>query len=111
MWLLDKGLKRLVKRGELTLIDHKGREWRYGAPEPGLNPVVARLTDGRIANHIARDPGVGAAEAYMDGRLVLERGDILDLILIVRRNNVWGKRPARATSSRRAASSRRGSTG
>jgi cyclopropane-fatty-acyl-phospholipid synthase len=96
MWLLDKGLKRLVKRGELTLIDHKGREWRYGAPEPGLDPVVARLTDGRIANHIARDPGVGAAEAYMDGRLVLERGDILDLILIVRRNNVWEEKTGKS---------------
>ena len=89
MWLLDKGLKRLVKRGELTVIDHKGRAWRYGAPEPGLNPVIVRLTDASTPRRIARDPGVGGAEAYMDGRLVLEQGDILDLIFIIRRNNPW----------------------
>ena len=74
MWLLDKGLKRLVTRGELTIIDEKGKSWRYGAPEPDLNPVTVRFADGKVANEIARDPGLGAAETYMDGRLILEQG-------------------------------------
>jgi len=89
MWLLDKGLQRLVKRGELTIIDEKGKSWRYGASEPDLNPVTVRFADGRVANEIARDPGLGASETYMDGRLILEAGDILDLILIIRRNARW----------------------
>ena len=89
MWLLDKGLKRLVTRGELTIIDEKGKSWRYGAPEPDLNPVTVRFADGKVAGKIARDPGLGAAETYMDGRLILEQGDILDLVLVIRRNGRW----------------------
>ena len=29
MWLLDKMLKKLVKKGELTVIDHDGKTYRY----------------------------------------------------------------------------------
>ena len=36
-----------------------------------------------------KDPGLGAAEAFMDGRLVLEQGEILDLINIVRGSHRW----------------------
>ena len=38
---------------------------------------------------IMRDPGLGAAEAFMDGRLVIEEGEILDLINIVRGSHRW----------------------
>ena len=37
-----------------------------------IRPVHARLTDKGAAFHIAKDPRVGAGEAYMDGRLVIE---------------------------------------
>ena len=89
MWLLDKGLRQLVRRGQLTVIDHRGKTYEYGAPEPGLNAVTVRFLDGRVAGQIARDPGLGAAETLMDGRLRIEQGDILDLVMIVRRNNRW----------------------
>ncbi|MCW3835240.1 class I SAM-dependent methyltransferase [Sphingomonas canadensis] len=92
MWLLDKALRRLIKRGQLTIIDHDGRAYSYGAPEEGLNPVVARFTDRRVAWQIASDPGLGAAEALMDGRMVLEQGDILDLVMVIRRSNRWEDR-------------------
>jgi len=94
MWLLDKMLRRLVRKGELTLIDHRGKEYRYGALEPGLPPVRVRLTDRSAAGHIAKDPRVGAGEAYMDGRLVVEEGDIRDLALLVRYNAPFEKRGA-----------------
>ncbi|HEU0134248.1 MAG TPA: SAM-dependent methyltransferase, partial [Allosphingosinicella sp.] len=86
MWLLDKMLRRLVKRGELVIIDHDGREYRYGIPDPSLPAVTLRFTDRGTAMHIAKDPGIGAGEAYMDGRLQLERGDIRDLVILVRAN-------------------------
>jgi len=38
MWLLDKMLRRLIRRGELTIIDHRGKEYRYGAPDPAIAP-------------------------------------------------------------------------
>jgi cyclopropane-fatty-acyl-phospholipid synthase len=91
MWLLDKMLSKVVKKGELTVIDYDGKEYRYGAPDPTHGPVVARLTDRGAAFHIAKDPRVGAGEAYMDGRLVLEKGDIRDLGLLIRYNAPWEK--------------------
>ena len=71
MWLLDKMLRKVIRTGELLVIDHDGKEYRYGTPAPGRRPVKARLTDKGAALHIAKDPRVGAGEAYMDGRLVM----------------------------------------
>ncbi len=86
MWLLDKMLRKLVRKGELVVIDHDGKEYRYGAPDPAFEPIVLRLTDRRAAFDIAKDPRIGAGEAYMDGRLVVERGEIRDLALLARYN-------------------------
>ena len=94
MWLLDKMLRRLMKKGELIVLDHDGKEYRYGAPEPGRTPLRARLTDKGAALHIAKDPRIGAGEAYMDGRLVMEQGDIRDLVLLIRENAPWEKEGA-----------------
>jgi cyclopropane-fatty-acyl-phospholipid synthase len=92
MWLLDKALRRLVRRGPLTVIAPDGSARTYGASDGELAPVTVRFADARVARQIARDPGLGAAEAWMDGRLLLERGELLDLIQIIRRNNRWEER-------------------
>lgn len=87
--MLDKMLRRLIKRGELVLTNHDGKLYRYGAADPAIKSVKLRLTDRGAAFHIAKDPRVGAGEAYMDGRLVVEEGDIRDLVLLVRYNAPW----------------------
>jgi cyclopropane-fatty-acyl-phospholipid synthase len=89
MWLLNKLLTKLIKQGELTVTDHDGKVYRYGQPEPGVPSVKARLTDRGAAWAIASDPRLGAGEAWMDGRLVVDEGDIRDLILLIRRNAPW----------------------
>ena len=86
MWLLDKMLRRLIHKGELTVVDHDGTEYRYGSPDPRHGPVRVRFTDKGAARHIARDPRVGAGEVFMDGRMVVEQGDIRDLVLLMRYN-------------------------
>ena len=45
MWLLDKMLRKLIKKGELVVTNYDGKEYRYGAPDPNHGPVHARLTD------------------------------------------------------------------
>jgi cyclopropane-fatty-acyl-phospholipid synthase len=82
MWLLDKMLRRLIRQGRLVITDHDGKAYEYG---PGGGETIrARLTDKGAALHIARDPRMGAGEAYMDGRLVIEPPhDIRDFILFV----------------------------
>ena len=82
MWLLDQMLRRLVRERHLVVTDHDGRSYSYG--NPAEQPLRIRLTDRGAARHIASDPRVGAGEAYMDGRLVIEPPhDVRDLILLV----------------------------
>jgi cyclopropane-fatty-acyl-phospholipid synthase len=89
MWLLDQMLRRVIRTGALVVVDHDGKEYRYG---PGTEqPIRIRLTDKGAALHIAKDPRVGAGEAYMDGRLVVEPPhDIRDLVLFVTANGKSG---------------------
>jgi cyclopropane-fatty-acyl-phospholipid synthase len=89
MWLLDKMLRRVIRTGELIVTDHDGKVYHYGAPDPERPTVKARLTDKGAANHIIRDPRVGAGEVYMDGRLVFDQGDIRDLVMLIRENAPW----------------------
>ena len=86
MWLLDKMLRKTVRIGELVVTDHDGTTHRYGTPTPDMKRVSVRLTDKGAANHIARYPRVGAGEAYMDGRLVVDEGDIRELALLIQKN-------------------------
>ena len=90
MWLLDQLFSRLVKGGELRVIDADGRSRSYGRPHPDLRAVAIRLADRRVAWDIVRSPSVGIGEAYMDGRLTVEDGgDILDFLSLVGFNTRW----------------------
>ncbi len=90
MWLLDKLLRKLFHKGEFTVIDHDGKTYHYGAPDPVHGGIKVRLTDRGASFHIAKDPRLGAGEAYMDGRLVVEPPhDIRDLLLFARYNAPW----------------------
>src|SRR5512139_3363765 len=100
MKLLDRFLSRVVHRGELTLIDHDGSRRSYGNPDPGRAPVVIRFTDSKVALDLIRNPRLGAGEAYINGRLVVEEGDILDLLDLVRANSRWEEGGERGFLSR-----------
>ena len=94
MWLLDQLLRRVIRKGRLVVTDHDGKVYEYGPDPQGMDhhgPIRARLTDKGAAAHIARYPQLGAGEAYMDGRLVIEPPHtIRDLVLFVTMN---GKKP------------------
>ncbi|OYX93692.1 MAG: hypothetical protein B7Y74_09030, partial [Novosphingobium sp. 35-62-5] len=60
MWLLDKMLTRLIRKGRLNIIDHDGKAYTYG--DPSADPLTIRFTDKGAANAILRDPGLGAGE-------------------------------------------------
>ncbi|WP_309753091.1 cyclopropane-fatty-acyl-phospholipid synthase family protein [Novosphingobium sp.] len=85
MWLLDKLLRALVKQGQLRVIDHDGTQYRYG--DLAADPLTIRFTDKGAALHIAKDPRIGAGEAYMDGRMVVDPPhDIRDMVLLLMGN-------------------------
>ncbi len=89
MLLLDAALKRLIHHGTLTLTEASGRKRVYGKSTPGWPDLGLVLHDKGVPGKIARNPSLGFAEAYMDCRLDVEGGDIMEFISFVRRNNPW----------------------
>jgi cyclopropane-fatty-acyl-phospholipid synthase len=89
MSLFEKFLSAAVKRGTLTVIDHRGRASTFGVAESGWPDVTVRFADAKVARDIALHPDLGAGEAYMDGRMLIEKGDVLDLTSLIYRNNPW----------------------
>jgi len=91
MWLLDRMLSRVVKRGELVAHYADGKERRYGTPDPEFGLHTIRFRDAGAPNFIARNPRLGAAEAWMDGRLAVDGDDIRGLVSLLRANAPWEK--------------------
>lgn len=79
--LLSWFLKKIVRKGTLTLIDRRGRQQRLGdggAPRCTLR-LSAKLNEiGLLAN-----PSLFLGEAYMDGLITLEEGSIGDMLEIL----------------------------
>ena len=89
MWLLGKMLRRIIRHGTLIIWNADGSRHEFGSPDPGYPDVVLRFADQGVAGTIMRDPRLGAGEAYMDGRLIVEQGDIMDLLVLIRGNRPW----------------------
>jgi cyclopropane-fatty-acyl-phospholipid synthase len=85
--LLGKMIDRLLTRGSITLTE-AGKEPRTYGPGGGKH-IRARFTDAKVPFEILKNPRLGFGEAYMDGRIVLEEGTILDLLEIVMGSNPW----------------------
>lgn len=89
--LLNKFLERGVTRGQLDVTFADGSSKTFGKPEPGFPQIALRLADDRVPRDILLDPRLGAAETFMDGRLIIEDGDIMGLVTLLRANNAWDK--------------------
>ena len=89
MKLFDRVINRLVTRGQLTIIYHDGRKVTAGTPDPAFPSLALRFRDARVPFDIMRDPRLGMAEAYIDGRVAIEGGGILEFISLIRANNAW----------------------
>ncbi|MDE2560899.1 MAG: class I SAM-dependent methyltransferase [Sphingomonadales bacterium] len=89
MMVLDRALRRFVKHGTVTVRDAEGKTHRQGTPEPGWPDLVVVLNDRKVGGFIARHPRLGLGEAWMDGRISIEGGDIMDFVSFMRRNNPW----------------------
>ena len=88
MSLIGKLLGTLVKKGRLTLVTADGKRETFG-PDANAKPIIVRFTDRKVAFDIVRNPRLGFGEAYMDGRLLVEEGTILDLLELIVGANRW----------------------
>ncbi len=116
MYLLSAILKSLVREGHLSIIDSSGQSHDFGEMEkPALS---IRLADRVVECALLIDPQLAFGEAYMDGRLTVENGDIADALELLTRNlglgfgnghwkwlafaRRWTRRLAQPNSRRRA---------
>ena len=90
--LLARLLSRLVEKGTLAITFADGTTRTFGRPAPGFPDVALRLADARVARDILLDLRLGFGEAYMDGRILIERGDVMELVSLMRANNRWEDR-------------------
>ncbi|MBI1401980.1 MAG: methyltransferase domain-containing protein [Porphyrobacter sp.] len=88
---LDRFLSRSVRQGRLGVVFADGSASTYGTATPGFPEIVLRFTDERVPRDIVMDPRLGAAEAYIEGRLLIEEGDVMGLVSLLRANNPWDK--------------------
>ncbi|WP_431284673.1 class I SAM-dependent methyltransferase [Humitalea sp. 24SJ18S-53] len=82
MMLLSNLLRRFVRRGRLIVLDHTGASHSFGSGQDGPE-VTIRLIDKAVEREIFANPELKTAEAYMDGRLVMEGGaPVFDLLYL-----------------------------
>jgi cyclopropane-fatty-acyl-phospholipid synthase len=86
MLVLDFLLHRLIRHGTLVLIDFDGTVRRFGSGEPR---VSVRIHDRQTGMRLFLNPEFELGEAYMDGRLTVEEGDIYGLLDLTMRNTRW----------------------
>lgn len=88
MLLLSQMLMRLIKKGTLTVIDCQNRTKVFkGGPGP---TATMKLHNHAVARKLAIYPKLYLGEAYMDGSLTVENGDIYDLLDLFSLNTGWG---------------------
>ena len=89
MKIFDRVLKRLVSQGQLTVIYHDGSRSTVGTADPAFPALTLQFLDSRVPIDILKDPRLGMAEAYIEGRVIIEGGGIMELISLIRVNNAW----------------------
>jgi cyclopropane-fatty-acyl-phospholipid synthase len=80
-------VEKLLKSGAITLRLPGKPPQTYG-PGGGKH-LTLRFTDRKVGFEIAKNPRLGIGEAYMDGRLLIEDGTILELLELVIGSNPW----------------------
>ena len=78
MSLIGSLVGKLLKTGSITLIRPGHEPVTYG--RQGGKHLTVRFTDRKVAFDIVKNPRLGVGEAYMNGRLIVEDGTILDLL-------------------------------
>lgn len=87
MSLIGRLVDKLLPKGSITLkLPGKPPETHGGG---GGRHLTVRFTDSKVAIDLLKNPRLGLGEAYMDGRLVIEDGTILDLLEMIVGSNRW----------------------
>ena len=87
--VIRKFLGSTVRKGRLLVAFPDGDSSDFGTPAESYPQVAIRFADAKAMRDIMLDPRMGAGEAYMDGRLIIEQGDVMGLVQLLRMNKMW----------------------
>uniref|UniRef100_UPI0017C0097D SAM-dependent methyltransferase n=1 Tax=Sphingomonas sp. TaxID=28214 RepID=UPI0017C0097D len=87
MAMTGRLIERLLKRGAITVVAADGKRTTYG-PGGGMSLTI-RFKDRKVPFELMRNPRLGLGETYMDGRLAIEGGTMLDLLEMITGSNRW----------------------
>jgi cyclopropane-fatty-acyl-phospholipid synthase len=82
--LLAAFLQHFIKEGTLEAIGASGTSRIFGNGKE--SSISIRFTDRSAEHQLLLNPPLALGQLFMDGRLVVERGTIYDLLLIATRN-------------------------
>lgn len=90
LWVLDRALRGIFREGTLTLRLPDGALRRYGKGQP--YSAIA-IQDWPTLRRIALNPDLALGEAWMDGTLTVESGDIYGFLALCLSNIGHGPGP------------------
>ena len=77
--MLDGLLRQLVKSGELTVYRSNGEAAVFKGANPGPG-IAIRIHDTATERRLFLSPNIALGEAFMEGRVTVENGDIYDFL-------------------------------
>jgi cyclopropane-fatty-acyl-phospholipid synthase len=77
-------VQKIIRKGSLKITLANGETHMVG--DGNGETVVVRLADEEAENAIRRDPTLKLGEMYMEGRFILEHGNIYDFLAMVKQN-------------------------
>ncbi|MEM8855635.1 MAG: class I SAM-dependent methyltransferase, partial [Pseudomonadota bacterium] len=90
--LLASLLRRVVRKGDLTITDAGGVHHHFG--DGSGDPVRITLADRDVEKAILRNPELTLGETYMEGRWQVADGTLVGLLTLFL-NNIGGRSPSR----------------
>ena len=86
VWMLRQFLSKIIRKGTIEIITPGGETFEIGHGAP---MVTLRILDQAVAMRLLLNPDMALGEAYADGTIVIENGDIHDLLELCLANLGW----------------------
>jgi len=87
MSLIGRFIEQILPVGSITVLQPDGSRQTYGGG--GGKHFTLRFHDEKVSREIFRNPRLRFGELYMDGRITIEDGSILDLLEMVVGARPW----------------------
>lgn len=86
--ILDRFLSHLIKHGTLSVTFASGRQATFAGTNPGPD-IAIKFADRATERRLFMNPDLVLGEAFMDGSVTVENGDIYDFLELCLMNLSW----------------------